>query len=380
MQIALVCDWLTGMRGGERCLEAVCELYPDADIFTLVHFPGSVSATIESHGIHTSYIQRLPWGREKFRRWLPFFPRAIRQFDLSDYDFVLSFSHCVAKGVRVPAGVPHICYCHTPMRYAWHMRREYLRRLGALQRPAAALVLNYLRNWDRRRSCGVTHFVAVSRNVQERINDAYGRESVLIHPPVDCSRFGLSKANDGYYLIVSALVPYKRVDLAVEAFSGFDRKLLIVGNGPELSFLKGTAGGNVSFVNDADDREVVEYMQKCRALIFPGEEDFGIVPLEAQSCGKPVIAFGKGGALETVVGLERNSEADASATGMFFHEQSPEVLRRVILQFEERESEFDGRACRGNALRFDRAIYKRSMQDYILSVLGAYPAASEGQT
>lgn len=345
----------------------------------MVYFPGSVSGKIESHRIRTSYIQRLPWGKDKFRRWLPAFPNAIRQFDLRGYDCVLTFSHCVAKGVRVPAGVPHICYCHTPMRYAWHMRSDYLRKLGCLQRPAAALVLDYLRSWDRRKSSGVSHFIAVSRNVQERIKDAYGRESVLIHPPVDCERFGLSEANDGFYLIVSALVPYKRVDLAIETFKGFDRELLVVGNGPELDLLKGVAPGNVSFVDDADDGEVVEYMQKCRALIFPGEEDFGIVPLEAQSCGKPVIAFGKGGALETVVGVERNNEADTSATGMFFNEHSPQALRRTILQFEERESQFDCRACRSNALRFDRPIFQRSMRDYIRSVLDEYACRSEGQ-
>jgi glycosyltransferase involved in cell wall biosynthesis len=257
------------------------------------------------------------------------------------------------------------------------MRSEYLRRLGRLERPAAALVLDYLRNWDRRKSSGVTHFVAVSRNVQERIKDAYGRESVIIHPPVDCARFGLSETNDGYYLIVSALVPYKRLDLAVEAFGGLDRELRVVGNGPELNFLKGMAPDNVSFVDDADDSEVVEYMQKCRALIFPGEEDFGIVPLEAQSCGKPVIAFGKGGAMETVVGIERNRKGDKSATGMFFHEHSPQALQRTILKFEERESQFDGRACRSNALRFDRPTYKRTMQDYILNVLDEYTCMSE---
>lgn len=372
MRIALVCDWLTGMRGGERCLEAVCELYPEADIFTLIHMPGSVSATIESHKIHTSYIRRLPWGGNRFRRWLPLFPNAIKQFDFRGYDYILSFSHCAAKGIRVPSGIPHICYCHTPMRYAWHMRDEYLRRLGCLQRPVVALILNHMRNWDRKTSSGVTHFIAVSSNVHGRIKDAYGRESVIIHPPVDCERLTLSEANDGYYLIVSALVPYKRVDLAVKAFDGFDRKLIVVGNGPELPSLKSSAPSNVSFVESADDSEVVDYMQRCRALVFPGEEDFGIVPLEAQSCGKPVIAFGKGGAPETVVGINPDDEEDAEATGIFFHEQTPEALRRAILQFEKIEDRFDGRICRSNALKFDRPIYKQAMQDYINIVLAEY--------
>jgi len=254
------------------------------------------------------------------------------------------------------------------------MREGYLRRLGFLKRQAAALVLNYMRSWDRRTSRSVTHFIAVSRNVQERIRDAYGRESVIIHPPVDCERFSFSEANDGYYLIVSALVPYKQVDLAIKAFDGFDRKLLIVGNGPELGFLKSFAPSNVSFVEDAEDGDVVGYMQRCRALVFPGEEDFGIVPLEAQSCGKPVIAFGKGGALETVVGVNANDETPVEASGIFFHEQTAEALRTAILEFEEIENRFDGQACRSNALKFNRPIYKQAMQDYIRSVLDEYPA------
>ncbi|MBN2138016.1 MAG: glycosyltransferase [Sedimentisphaerales bacterium] len=372
MRIALVCDWLTGMRGGERCLEAVCELYPKADIYTLVHFPGTVSSTIESHKIHTSYIQRLPRSREKFRRYLPIFPNAIRRFDLRGYDCVLSFSHCVAKGAAVPAGIPHICYCHTPMRYAWHMRADYLNRLGYIRKRVAVLVLDYLRRWDRKTSYGVTHFIATSRNIQNRLRNAYGRESVIIHPPVDCDRFAVSDANDGYYLIVSALVPYKRVDLAIRAFDGLARELVVVGNGPELHFLKESAPTNVTFVHDAGDREVVEYMERCRALIFPGEEDFGIVPLEAQACGKGVIAFGKGGAMETVVGFEPDGEPAGNPTGIFFGKQSPMELRKTILRFEEIEEQFDKQACRSNALRFDRPVYKQLMRNFVQSVVGEH--------
>ena len=369
MRIALVCDWLTGMRGGERCLEALCELYPQADIFTLVHIPHSVSQTIESHKIRTSYIQRLPGGQKNFRRYLPLFPHAIRRFDLSGYDCVLSLSHCVAKGVRVPANIPHICYCHTPMRYAWYMRSEYLRRFGYVRRKTAGLLLDRIRNWDRKTASGVTRFVAVSRNVQNRIKEAYNRDSVIIHPPVDCDRFDAFSDNDRYYLIVSALTPYKRVDLAIEAFNGLDRRLIVVGNGPELPFLKRSASANVDFVEAADDEQVAGYMQKCRALIFPGEEDFGIVPLEAQACGKAVIAYGKGGALETVIGFDEASGRNAHATGVFFHKQSPKALREEILRFEKIEDQFDSRKCRSNALRFDRSVYKRSMQQYIQSVI-----------
>jgi glycosyltransferase involved in cell wall biosynthesis len=370
-RMAFICDWLAAMRGGERCLEAICEICPDADIFTLVHFPGSVSRTIESHRIYTSYIQRLPSNVKNFRQYLPLFPHAIRQFDLSDYDFVLSFSHCVAKGVKVPQGVPHVCYCHTPMRYAWHMREEYLSKYDGLKKWGAEVLLDYLKNWDRKSSSGVTRFIANSKNIQNRIKQAYDRDSVVIYPPVECDRFAVSGDDNGQYLIVSALVPYKRIDIAIEAFNGIDRKLTIVGNGPELPHLRSIASANISFIDDADDNEVVEYMKRCRALIFPGEEDFGIVPLEAQACGKQVIAFGQGGALETVIGLDSNQDTKANATGVFFFEQNPEALQKSILLFEEKRKEFNPRKCRDNVLRFDRSIYQQSMQDYIQSIISA---------
>lgn len=369
MKIALVCDWLAGMRGGERCLEVVCELYPDADIFTLVHFPGSVLKTIESHKIHTSYIQRLPGNIKTFRRYFPMFPNAIQRIDLSGYDCVLSFSHCVAKGVKAPPNIPHICYCYTPMRYAWHIRSEYLSGFSYPKKWMAEVMLDYIRNWDRKTSSRVTHFIAVSKNVQNRIKQAYNRNSVVIHPPVECNRFTISDDDDGYYLIVSAQVPYKRIDIAVEAFSNASQKLVIVGNGPELPRLKSMASSNVFFIDDADDNEVVKYMKKCRALIFPGEEDFGIVPLEAQACGKPVIAFGKGGALETIIGLDQTKNTENNATGIFFYEQSPKALWEAILLFEKVKSRFDTQKGRDNASRFDRSIYKQSMQNYIQSVI-----------
>lgn len=369
MEIAFVCDWLTGMRGGERCLDAACELYPGADIFTLVHFPGSVSETIESHKIITSYIQRLPGNIRKFRRYLPLFPHAIQKFDLSGYDCILSFSHCVAKGVKVPEGVPHICYCHTPMRYAWHMRDEYLNEFNGPKRWGAEILLNYLKNWDRKTTSRVTHFIANSKNVQNRIKQAYSRDSVVIYPPVECGRFTISDDDDGYYLLVSALVPYKRVDIAVEVFGTTSQKLMIIGSGPELRRLKSMASANVFFIDNADDNEVVEYMRKCSALILPGEEDFGIVSLEAQACGKPVIAFGKGGVLETVIELDQTPNAETNATGVFFYEQSVEALWEAILLFEQMRKQFDVHKCRNNALRFDRSIYQQSMQSYIQSII-----------
>lgn len=369
MKTALICDWLTGMRGGERCLEVVCELYPDADIFALVHFPNAVSEVIESHKIYTSYIQKLPVDIKNFRRYLPLFPNAIKKFDLRGYDCILSFSHCVAKNVSAPDRIPHICYCHTPMRYAWHMRSEYLRKYRGCKKWTAEIILNYLKNWDKKTSGRVTHFIANSKNVQNRIREAYGRDSTVIYPPVDCDRFGLSEQNDGYYLIVSALTPYKRIDLAVRAFNNTKRKLLIVGNGPELVNLKALASANIIFIENASDKEVTEYMKKCAALIFPGEEDFGIVPLEAQACGKPVIAYGKGGALETVIGLKHSATVETNATGIFFYEQDPEALSKAVQLLEEKRDLLNARKCRDNALKFNRPIYKQSMQEYIRNVM-----------
>jgi glycosyltransferase involved in cell wall biosynthesis len=369
MKIAVVCDWLTGMRGGERCLEAVSEIFPDSDIFTLVYVPGSVSQKIESHKITTSYIQSLPGATEHFRRYLPLFPHAIRKFNLGDFDCVLSFSHCVAKSVKAPPAVPHICYCHTPMRYAWHMLDEYLSDFGYLKKSAAKIVFACLRRWDKKTSAGVTHFVANSKNVQNRLKDCYNRDSVVIYPPVDCDRFTVSNHDDGFYLIVSALVPYKRVGLAVAAFRDINRRLVVVGNGPQLNSLKKSASPNVSFIESADDAEVVEYMQKCTALIFPGEEDFGIVPLEAQACGKPVIAFGKGGVLETVTALNRPEPTSESPTGLFFYRQAPESLSEAIASFENSREQFTPDNCRQNALAFDRQLYQKSMQSFVQTVL-----------
>jgi glycosyltransferase involved in cell wall biosynthesis len=368
-KMAFVCDWLTAMRGGERCLEAMCEIYPDADIFTLVHFQGAVSKIIETHKIQTSYVQRLPGSVKNFRYYLPLFPHAVQKFDLRDYDCVVSFSHCVAKGVKVPQGTPHICYCHTPMRYAWHMRDAYLSTLGGPRRMLAECVLNRLRSWDAKTSSGVTHFIANSKNTQNRIKQAYGRDSIVIYPQVECARFAVSDGDDGYYLVLSALVPYKRIDIAVKAFAATGRRLLIVGNGSELPRLKNMASANISFVDNANDNQVVEYLKKCRAVIFPGEEDFGIVPLEAQACGKQVIAFGRGGALETVIGFDRIQTKNTNATGIFFYEQTPEALQESILLFEKIKDMFDPRKCRDNALRFDRYIYQQSMQNYIQSVM-----------
>ncbi|MEX2088527.1 MAG: glycosyltransferase, partial [Bacteroidota bacterium] len=301
--IAIVHDWLTGMRGGEKVLEVLCELHPGADLFTLLHNPGTVSPAIERMSIRTSFVNSLPFKENGYRRYLPLFPRAIESFDFSPYDLILSTSHCVAKGAVPRAGALHICYCHTPMRYVWEMYDDYFGkgRAGVLTRAAMKFFAPRLRQWDVRSSDRVHFYVANSQNVARRIHRHYGRAADVIHPPVDTSLFRSSERDEGYYLIVSALVPYKRVDLAVRVFNILGERLLVVGKGPELETLKAMASKRIEFLGWQPDSELAGLYAGCRALVFPGVEDFGIVPLEAMASGKPVIAFGRGGALETVV-------------------------------------------------------------------------------
>ena len=371
MKVALVHDWLTGMRGGEKVLEVFCELFPDAHLYTLLHNRGSLSNTIEGMDIRTSFIQKLPLIKKKYRYILPIFPTAIERFDLRGYDLVLSSSHCVAKGVITGADTLHICYCFTPMRYIWDLYSLYFgkTRAGVITRIATSLVLNYLRKWDLESSKRVDRFVAISRYIAERIKKNYGRDSDLIYPPVDCSYFEPGLANDGFYLMVSPLAPNKRVDLAVEAFNTIGLPLIVIGSGQEEKKLEKLAGKNIELMGWQPDEIVREHYANCKALIFPGVEDFGIVPLEAQACGKPVIAYGKGGALETIVPLDENikneKEQSSSATGMFFYEQTAESLANAVARFEDVQGQFNWQAIRKNAESFDRVIFKEKIRDYI---------------
>jgi glycosyltransferase involved in cell wall biosynthesis len=362
MRVALVHDWLTGMRGGERCLEVFCELYPEADLYTLLHVPGTMSPIIERRRIVTSFVQKLPAAARCYRYYLPLFPAAIGRLDLRGYDLVLSSSHCVAKSVLAPGG-PHVCYCFTPMRYVWDMYDEYFgARAGLLTRALMPPVAAALRRWDRRTSRRVDHFVAISRFVADRIRRFYGRSADVIHPPVDVQRFRLAEEEpEDFYLVVSALTPYKRVDLAVDAANRTRRRLKVVGSGPEESRLQALAGPTVEFLGWRDDDEVAELYRRCRALLFPGLEDFGIVPLEAMAAGRPVIAFGAGGALETVVSLD----GEEPATGLFFQEQTVEVLVQAIGRFESAAHRFEPKACRARAERFDRPRFKERIASYI---------------
>jgi glycosyltransferase involved in cell wall biosynthesis len=361
MKVALVHDWLTGMRGGEKCLEVFCEIFPGADLFTLIFDPDKVAPVIKRLNIRASWIDRLPGAKKYFRYFLPFFPGAIEDFDLSDYDLILSSSHCVAKGI-FPHRALHIAYVHAPMRYVWDQHDAYF-GAGAsrLSRAAMTLCRRYLQQWDLRSAERVNYFIANSENVAAKIKMLYGREAAVVHPPVDVERFRLSECPEPYYLIVSALVPYKKIDIAVAAFNRLKLPLKIAGEGPLRQKLEKRARPNIEFLGWVSDETLATLYASCEALIFPGEEDFGIVPLEAQASGRPVIAYGKGGALETVLPLDNLG----LATGVFYREPSAESLIAAVGAFQQNRQRFDPAAIRCHACRFSRERFKVQIEDHI---------------
>lgn len=377
VKVVLVHDWLTGMRGGEKCLEVLCRRFPDADLLTLLHARGATSNVIERMRITTSFLQHVPGVTRHYRYLLPLMPRAVESLRVpSNADLVVSFSHAVAKSIRVPAGIPHVCYCFTPMRYAWRMRGDYLAaaenepRLKATVRRAVVraqnALLDRIRRWDRDTSDRVTHYVAISQTVADRIQESYGRESSIIHPPVDTQFYTASDTpREDFYLCLSALVPYKKVGLAVEACQQLGRRLVIIGSGPEQSRLKRGAPPRVEFLGWQPDEVLRDHLRRCRALLFPGHEDFGIVPIEAQACGAPVIAFARGGATETVLGAGTRRVG----TGVFFDEQSPESLADAIRWLEAHPAQVSARLARQHALKFNQARYERELVGFLEHVL-----------
>ena len=369
MRVAIIHDWLTGMRGGERCLEIFCQLFPRADLYTLLHIPGSVSTVIEGMAIRTSFVQNLPFSKRGYRKYLPLFPLAIESFNLKGYDLVLSCSHCVAKGViPSPEGL-HISYVLTPMRYAWDMYGEYF---GETRSRMIPIFIHYLRMWDVTSSQRVDRFLCISRHVENRIRTFYRREADVIHPPVETNRFRLREQKENFFLIVSSLVPYKRIDLAIEAFNRLKFPLKVIGSGPEEKKLRSMAQSNVEFLGWLPDEAIAECYSKCRALIFPGEEDFGIVPLEAMASGRPVIAYGKGGALETVIAHDRpGGFKEGPPTGLFFGDPKIDSLIAAIEEFGRMEREFDPLAIRSHAMKWDTEIFKETIKGKISDIMGS---------
>jgi len=381
MRVALVHDWLTGMRGGERVLDEICALYPDADLYTLFHVPGTTSARIEARRIVASPLSRLPGAARHYRALLPLFPWAIERFDLTGYDLVLSTSHAVAKGVRAPRSAVHVCYCFTPMRYVWDQADAYLGR--GLRRTLATPLVRRLRDFDRRTSGPdrVQRFVAISTGVADRIRRHYGREAAVVHPPVDVARLRpdpallAGGAPDEAYLLVGGFVPYKREDLALEAFRRLGRPLLVAGDGPARTALAATAPPNVRFLGRVPDEQLARLYARCRALVYPQDEDFGIVAVEAQACGRPVIAFGRGGATDTVVPL--GGPGSRAPTGVFFSAQTPEALAEAVLRFEAAEATgaFVPASIRAHAERFAPEVFRAGLAREIGHALAEASAA-----
>ena len=356
VKVAIVHYWLVNMRGGENVLELLCDLFPDADIYTLVYDRDAISEKINRHRVTPSFVQRLPFGVRHYQKYLPLYPLAFEQFDLSGYDLIISSESGPAKGILPPPDSCHVCYCESPMRYIWNMYHDYRKGMSLFGKFLWAILSNYLRLWDFAGAQRVDHFIANSQNVRKRIQRYYKCDAEVVHCPVDFARFRNEPAED-FYLFVGQLIPYKKPDLAVEAFNRSGQKLVVVGDGAMRKELEKAAGPNVSIVGPKRGEELVSLYARCRGFVFPGEEDFGITPLEAMASGKPVIALGRGGALETVVD---------GKTGVFFDEADDvqgllEALKRA------EQTAWDVEAIRRHAQAFDNGPTREKLKTSILS-------------
>lgn len=363
IKIAFLHHWLVSMRGGEKVLEQFCRLIPRADIHTLVrsHRKDALSDEIIGHSIETTFIGKLPGSEHFYKSLLPLFPFAIKNH-VVEADFILSSDANLIKGMNKNEETPHVCYCHSPPRYLWDMQHEYLESMNSFSAAIFRKMTPYLRQFDKMAAQNVDDFIANSIFVQERIKQIYGRESVVIHPPVELS-FEPGHPSEDFYLIVSALVPYKRIELAIRAFNELDKPLIIIGEGSESLRLKELAGNNITFLGSQPFEVLKKHYEHCKAFIFPGVEDFGITPLEAQAAGKPVIAFRKGGVLETVKEEE---------TGLFFNEQSPESLVDAVMRYERHRTEFSPENCRKNAESFSPQRFRKEIKDFLLENYPSY--------
>ncbi len=367
LRVVLAHDWLTGMRGGEKVLESFCRLFPDAPLLTLLHIKGSVSKLIEDRPIRTSFVQKLPMAAKRYRHYLPLFPRAAEGLRVPDCDLLLSTSHCVIKGLRAPEGATHVCYMHTPMRYIWDMYDAYFGKdQGGLASKVMPLVRPRLQRWDVATAGRVHQYIANSAHVAGRIRRCYNRDAQVIHPPVEAGRFVPGGPQGGYYLVLSALAPYKKVDLAVKACTKANLPLKVAGTGPEEPTLRAMAGPTVEFLGWQPDEALPGLYAGAKAFLFCGEEDFGITPLEAMASGTPVIAYAKGGALETVVG--RDDDPDGRPrTGRFFTEQTVEALLEAIMLLNG--DKLDKQALTDHALLFDVPVFERRIADFLAGLV-----------
>ena len=361
MKKALIHDWFSTYAGAEKCVESFTDIWDDFEIYSLIDFLSDTDRDkiLKGKRAHTSFIQKLPFAKDKYRNYLPLFPLAIEQFDLSGYDVVLSSSHAVAKGVLTHSNQLHIAYVHTPIRYAWDLYHQYLRESGldrGLKGMLAKYFLHKIRLWDASTANRVDHYVANSRYIARRIKKTYGKPSDVIYPPVDVDKFTLREAKEEFYLTASRMVPYKKIDLIVEAFSQTDKKLLVIGDGPDMAKIKSKAGKNVELLGFADDETMADLMGRAKAFVFAAEEDFGITPVEAQACGTPVICFGRGGARETV----RDGES-----GLYFMEQNAKELLAAVAKFEQNYDKFEPIKIRENSLKFSRARFEAEIKSYV---------------
>ncbi len=378
MKIAIVHEWITVVAGSESCFKVFTEIFPEADIYALVSDKKSLEKlNINPNRVTNSFIQKLPQAKTKWKRYLPLFPFAVEQFDLSEYDVIISSSHAVAKGVITNANQVHICYIYSPIRYAWDLYHQYLREANlkkGLKGLFAKTILHYIRRWDSTTSNRVDAFIPISKYIEKRVWRTYRRESYkVIYPPVKVSTFTLREQKEDFYLTASRMVPYKKIDLIVEAFTKIgDKKLIVIGDGPEFKKIKNKAGDNVTLLGYQGLDILKDHMQRAKAFVFAAEEDFGIIPIEAQACGTPVIAYGKGGSLETISGKFVGEKLTEKNTGVYFKDQTVGSLVDSIDFFEKNYSIFNPVKIREFALKFDESLFRDDIKQTFNKIIKEY--------
>lgn len=365
MKVAIIHEWFVSYAGSERVVEQMLNCYPSADLYSVVEFlTPEQRGFIQNKPVTTSFIQKFPFARKHYRQYLSLMPLAVEQFDLSSYDVIISSSHAVAKGVLTGPDQLHLCMCYSPIRYAWDLQHQYIKESNmqtGLKGWIAKILLHKIRMWDYRTAHGVNEFIAISKFIKRRISKVYGRSSTVIYPPVDTQAFNLQCTKEDFYLTASRMVPYKKMDMIVEAFAKMpDKKLVVIGDGPDFDKIKAKCPSNVTLMGFQKFAVLKDHMQRAKAFVFAAEEDFGITPLEAQSCGTPVIAFAKGGALETINGLDHHAP-----TGVFFEKQSSDAIVAAVREFEDKRELITAENCEANALRFSIDVFKEKFTDFV---------------